>query len=178
MYSLRKETLSPIRSSNFSSSIKSLRNLFYGIPFGVDINGDGISDGWTYNNNGITIATPSIEDGAQKLSVANASTASSSITMSKTSNPCKVNNIIIMKVKYKTNNCYFRVSVLSQPSNNMLGYTTVNLESEGAYTEFVYTFNAIPLGETSFNVIVAARAKNIGDTGDVWVKDIKLYIKS
>jgi hypothetical protein len=145
------------------------RNLMASIPLGVDANADGVSDGWTFSDNGVTLASKSINEDAQKLSVTSASVTSSTVQISKTLTAVPGNTIAV-SVQYKTDNAYGRIVIRSTPSNTDVSIGA-NLVSDGVYTTYTATGDVIP-GDTGYSIILGLRAKNVGDTGSVWIKEI------
>lgn len=155
------------------------RNQLEDSPLGVDGNSNDISDGWTFNAGTVTTVTKSIEESAQKITITNANTNSSSATLDKQdSNGITVveGNEITFTVKYKTDNLYFRFALVAEPGFIALN-TTTNLESEGAYATATFT-GTVPAGKNNIEIYLSGRAKNIGDTGSVWFKDATVTISN
>jgi hypothetical protein len=131
---------------------------------------NGISDGWTFAENGVTTVSKNINDSAQRIAIANANVNNATVTLTKTVINVRVGDIVTFTLKYKTNNCYFRYAIQELPSNGTL-IAASNYTSDGVYTTVTHTLPIVTAGTTAVNVIVGARAINIGDTGEVWVKD-------
>jgi hypothetical protein len=151
------------------------RNQVASIPLGVDGNVDGISDGWTRTGTITTLAS-SIDDGAQKTTITNASSNSTSITYEKINLPCTAGNVVTLTVKYKTDNMYVRFAIQANPISTVIN-TVSNKTSVGVFTTETITAT-IPASQTSFNVYLATRPINTGDTGSTWLKDATVTISN
>ena len=154
------------------------KDYLYDVPLGVDTNDDGVSDGWTFADNGVTTSSKEIEENAQKITITNANSNASSVTL-KTNVLATAGEEISIKFKYKTDNMQMRFAFLTQPSSTLINSpATSNLLSEGEYTEVEYTGTISVGGDTSVDIIFGARAININDTGSIWFKDAVLVKNS
>jgi hypothetical protein len=143
---------------------------------GTDANADGVSDGWTFSDGGVTTVEKSIDDGGQKFTVTNANVNNASVTIQK-SITAVAGNVAQCTIKYKSSNIYTRLSMTASPSGTAL-ITTTSRQSEGAYTEITLTGSAAPAGTTSIIIGIGARAINVGDTGSAWFKDATVTISN
>ena len=149
------------------------RDYLYDIPLGVDSDGNGISDGWSYESYSLTTLDNESRNSVQKLGFidANANDVSSTIYRH---TQFTTGTTISAKCTFKTDNAYGRFTLVNYPSYSTID-SKINIESEGEFTTVTLS------GTSSGSAVIfyiATRPKNIGDTGALYVQDAILVKNS
>lgn len=135
-----------------------------------DDNSDGVANEWIAN--AIINNTVYTIDSAQKISFTNAQNTTSSSGIERLDNTDLVDgDEFTLKLKLKTDNAYARFAFVALPS-----FTTINTVTNNESADFTeVTFNGtMPAGSTGYNVYLVTKAKQTGDNGSVWYKDVEL----